>query len=221
MVYTDDTVKNAIEQNRLIAQQNNGLIESQNEYLQRLNPRAWYGQKFRTTIPGQFDSDMWIESARNGETDFLISALQKFEEELPKMDMSETSSINQWKFYASAGFKDYDTYMLALSLPMYDNTEKKLRTNGLDQSDPNYYEFGEYTDREWAQKMLMNQFDKYEGAMHDQMMMARSTVEKVFDVIGGGLASLGGHLVSGVTRFVGDIFGLLDGVSRAMSGGNV
>ena len=92
------------------------------------------------------DDDMWAKAATRGELDQLIYGLNTSKDSNKYLDM-----------LSEFGDKvDYDTYMLALTIPNLDNTTKKTR---LDQTGT--YNYGDMTDLEWAEKILESTKNKY------------------------------------------------------------
>ena len=130
-----------------------GQLNPVNAYL-RNDPVTYYYQKMSDSNQQYLRDDFWSEAAKRGESETLISLLQASNDDKVSKD-----AINAVTAYGDR--LDYDTYMLALQLPHLDDTEKKDRIDedkfdedGNLISEGTGYNFGKYTDKEWAQEII-------------------------------------------------------------------
>lgn len=188
-----------------------GQLDSINAYL-RNDPISYFYQKLSDDKNEFLRDDFWLEAAKRGESENLIDLLQKTGQE----------NFSREAIDAISGYGarvDYDAYMLALQLPHLDNVKKKKRIDE-DQWDEEGnqtnigtgYEFGEYTDQEWAWEILKHTMGRWDAEIIEEDKANRHW-----------LASLGTQVVAGLTnvvagsfQFVGDIWNLGEGLLNMM-----
>lgn len=174
------------------------------------------------------NDQMWVEASLRGEVGVLADAIRqriKYDENrktqqeklksageterkiLQNMGSSddETSNdinaINKWNDYSAA--KDYDGYILSLKLPTLNNTNK------IDRIDSETgYNFGTYSDREWARLILNNTFSRYEA----YQIEANKATQNFLVTIGAYLASAVNRVGAGVSQFCQDIYNIGEGL---------
>jgi hypothetical protein len=177
-----------------------GKMGSVNTWMQS-DPVAHYYQRLKDQGNTYLRDDMWAEAARRGESASLINMLQQ------QKNVEKNTYFDRWDSYGD--LSDYDGYMLALSMPLLDN-EKKI-----DRIDDNTgTSYGEYTDREFAAKILDHQFAGYDAA---QIEKDKETAN-FFVKAGAYLASGVNRLAAGAMSFVNDIWNLGEGVVYLLSG---
>lgn len=175
-----------------------GQLNKTTDYLKN-DPASYYYQKFKDAGNLYLRDDMWSEAAKRGETGQLISALQgasKYE---------SNDAFSKWESYA--GYNDYDSYMLALVVPQLDNTTKKVRVD-----ENTGYEFGAYTDQEWAKQILNHTFQGYDA----QIIEEQKENTNFFVKTGAYLGSFWTRICSGFYNFAQDIYNLGEGVLNMM-----
>lgn len=105
-----------------------GEIGESYGYLQYTDPTAYYYEKLKAQNNPYLRADMWAEAAKRGETNTLLSAIMSQPtsqvtikndngEEISK-DISANEYLDTWSDWE--GYNDYDSYMLALTIPMLD-----------------------------------------------------------------------------------------------------
>ena len=115
-------------------------LGSINEYLKG-DLASYYYDKFKREENPYLVDEMWAEAAKRGESRQLIRAL-----ELSTNDEGFKNIYSQLQKYG--GRMDYDTYMLALTLPTLDNETVEDIKN--EQGDS----LGSYTKRGYAIEVL-------------------------------------------------------------------
>ena len=106
---------------------------------------------------------------------------------------------------------DYDTYMLALSIPTLDNEEKKTRLN-----EAGDYSFGDLTDQEWAKKVLEATNNKYQAEYVEKNKENLEWWQKA----GAGIVSFVGHIATGIVGAAQNAFNLGEGIYNFVTGGD-
>lgn len=185
------------------------------------DPASYYYEKFKREGNQYLDDEMWTEAAKRGETASLINLLTKRDEldakqsevssdiNIPEEQKQEQISatdtgidyLQKWKDYDYV--KDYDGYMLALSIPTLDNTTKKER-----KDNETGYVFGNYTDREWAEAILNDTFARYDAELVED---AKST-QNFFVGLGAAIGSAGSRLLAGVGNFLQNVYNVGEGL---------
>lgn len=183
-----------------------GKLGSSLEYLKTSDPISYYYEKFKSSGNKYLRDDMWTESARRGESAILADILSKLET-LQDAEDFDSAYLDKYQQYENKGLGDYDTYMLALSIPTLNNENKTERT------DPETgYSFGEYTDREWAQSVLNSTFQRYDAEMVEQKKKEKNWWERMWTEIGTYTATSIMNIVGGTAEFLGDIYNLGEGL---------
>lgn len=195
-----------------------GTLGKTTDYL-KSDPASYYYQKFISQGSKYIRDDMWTEAARRGETAALIDLISRREAldkeitkvEKPSIEKEETivqpaltdtiDYYNKWKEYEN--YADYDSYMLALSIPTLDNSTKKDRVD-----EETGYKFGSYTDREWAIEILNSTFLRYDA----QIVEEAKANQNFFVGLGAGIASGALELLAGVTNFLQDVWNIGEGL---------
>ena len=231
-------VRNKVGSDRSDLYRGSGQLGSTLDYLMYNDPSTYYYQKLRSANNQYLRDDYWSEAARRGETDQLLAALlswenldtnlrtaqdklnsftstgdetkdnetkQKLQADIDKYSSlsKDTDYLSRVQDYANKGYDDYNAYMLAITLPLFDDTEKKARTDEVSG-----YNFGSYTDKEWAEKVLDSMFERYDVQIAEAEKENMNWFQKVGATIGSGLLSF----VGGVVNFFGDVVNLGEGI---------
>lgn len=188
-----------------------GQLNSVNAYL-RNDPVTYYYQKMSDNNQQYLRDDFWSEAAKRGESETLISLLQASNDDKVSKD-----AINAVTAYGDR--LDYDTYMLALQLPHLDDTEKKDRIDedkfdedGNLISEGTGYNFGKYTDKEWAQEIINYTMGHWDAEIVEEDKKRRGW----FADAGTQIVSALGNVVSGASQFLGDIVNLGEGLFKML-----
>lgn len=175
------------------ASRGSGQLNSINAYLKN-DPVSYFYQKFKETGNEFLRDDFWSEAARRGESENLVSFLNNVDENFDKSTYD--------KLAAYGDRMDYDAYMLALQIPSLDNETKVKR---VDQATG--VEFGEFTDREWADKIVTSMTTRWDAEIIETNKQTKSWLAGWANVAG-----LAGSLVGGAVQFVGDVLNLGEGL---------
>lgn len=192
-----------------------GALEKSYDYLKTSDPTAYYYNKLKHEKNEFLRDDMWNEAIRRGETQILANLLSERQKISKGKEYSEAykdlsaeglynlgiDALSKWESYGNTA--DYDGYMLALSIPTLDDSVKKPRT-----TDDGTYTFGDFTDREWANYVLENQFTYYDNLIIDEQKKNQNWLQQGWNTI----VSLGGNIAVGLTNFVGDIYNIGEGL---------
>ena len=103
-----------------------GKLGSSLEYLKTSDPISYYYEKFKSSGNKYLRDDMWTESAKKGESTILADILLKLET-LQDAEDFDSTYLDKYQQYENKGLGDYDSYMLALSIPTLDNETKTER----------------------------------------------------------------------------------------------
>lgn len=202
------------------AKRGTGEIGESYGYLQYTDPIAYYYEKLKAQNNPYLRADMWAEAAKRGESNTLLSALMSQPtnqvtitndkgEEISK-DVSANEYLNTWSNWE--GYNDYDSYMLALTIPMLDDEKKVERTSTLE--DGTEYSFGEFTDKEWATKIFEEQVGHWEAEKVEEDKKNKTFWEHIGDFCKTVFADIPLRILGGIVDFVGDIWNLLEGVAN-------
>ncbi len=229
-------VRNKVGSDRSDLYRGSGQLGSTLDYLMYNDPSTYYYQKLRSTNNQYLRDDYWSEAARRGETDQLLASLlswenldsnlqaakkelesftqtgdeekdnkkkKELEDKVNHLSNLNSNYLDKVKDYADKGYEDYNTYMLAMTLPLFDDPEKKERVD-----EASGYNFGSYTDKEWAEKVLDSIFERYDVQIAEAEKENMNWFQKVGATIGSGLLSF----VGGVVNFFGDVVNLGEGI---------
>lgn len=188
----------ALEYSDVQAERGTGQLDTMNAYL-RSDPVSYFYQKLKDTDNQFLRDDYWAEASKRGESENLISLLQG----------TQGENFSSEALDILSGYGDrmgYDDYMLALQLPHLDNENKVKR---VDQESG--YEFGEYTDQEWAWEILKNTVNRWDAQIIEEYKANRSFLETV-GVELGHIPVQVGNLAGNALRFVGDIYNVGEGI---------
>ena len=177
-----------------------GQLKSRRE----LNTKNFYDKvynKFKTNNQLYLDDKMWTTAATRGELDNLIYLLNE-----NKTENEGLEALKSWGMGV-----DYDTYMLALSIPTLDNEEKKTRLN-----EAGDYSFGDLTDQEWAKKVLEATNNKYQAEYIEKNKENMEWWQKA----GAGIVSFVGHIATGIVGAAQNAFNLGEGIYNFVTGGD-
>ena len=197
-----------------------GEIGESYGYLQYTDPTAYYYEKLKAQNNPYLRADMWAEAAKRGETNTLLSAIMSQPtsqvtikndngEEVSK-NISTNKYLDTWSDWE--GYSDYDSYMLALTIPILDDEKKVDRTTTLE--DGTEYSFGEYTDKEWAIKIFEEQVGHWEAEKVEEDKKNKTFWEHVGDFCKTVFVDIPLRILGGIVDFVGDIWNLLEGVAN-------
>jgi len=164
-----------------------GKIDTINAYL-RADPISYYYEKLKGEGNQYLRDDFWSEAARRGESEQLIYGMQQ-------AGNKQNTAFDLVQSYGD--MLDYDTYMLAMQYNMLDDSEKKER---IDQASG--YKFGDYTDKEWAAKILEHTIQGWEAEILEANKENMNWFAKAGATIVGGL----NQITSGAIGFMGDIY---------------
>ena len=177
-----------------------GQLKSRKE----LNTKNFYDKvynKFKTNNQLYLDDKMWTTAATRGELDNLIYLLNE-----NKTENEGLEALKSWGMGV-----DYDTYMLALSIPTLDNEKKKTRLN-----EAGDYSFGDLTDQEWAKKVLEATNNKYQAEYVEKNKENMDWWQKA----GAGIVSFVGHIATGIVGAAQNAFNLGEGIYNFVTGGD-
>lgn len=186
---------------------------SELDYL-KVDPTTYYYNKFKSTNNKFVRDDMWTEASIRGETNTLINILSGLEK-VAETEAIDTSFLDRYEFYENQGYGDYDTYMLALSLPTLDNTKKEPITNSITGEplvDPATGEQLAYTQREYAQLALNSTFQRYDAEIIEAEKESKSWLARVGTELGVGTATGLMGIVSGIGNWLNDIYNVGEGL---------
>lgn len=214
-----------------------GGIGKSTDYILKMDPSKYYYKMFKDENKIKVDNNMYAEAARRGEIENLAYLLNQ-NKSTNKMDIDEYDEdydvggyfTNQGLlgFDRGVGAEDlkdlvinknistasiiekygdnvnYDDYMLALKIDSgdLDNTVKKKRVS------ENGYEFGEYTDLEWAISILQNGLAKADAKVIEQ----NKKNQNFFQTAASTISSFALKIGAGISRFVGDVFNVGEGL---------
>lgn len=176
-----------------------GQLKSRRE----LNTKNFYDKmysKFKNNNQLYLDDNMWTTAATRGELDNLIYLLNE-----NKTENEGLEALKSWGMGV-----DYDTYMLALSIPTLNNEEKKTRLN-----EAGDYSFGDLTDQEWAKKVLEATNNKYQA----EYIEANKENMKWWQKVGAGIVSFVGNSAAGVTSWAAHTYNLAEGIYNFIASG--
>lgn len=177
-----------------------GQLRSRRE----MNTKNFYDKmynKFKTNNQLYLDDKMWTTATTRGELDNLIYLLNE-----NKTENEGLEALKSWGMGV-----DYDTYMLALSIPTLNNEEKKTRLN--DKGD---YSFGDLTDQEWAKMVLEATNNKYQA----EYIEANKENLTFWQKAGAGIVSFVGHIATGIVGTAQNAYNLGEGIYNAVTGGD-
>ena len=177
-----------------------GQLKSRRE----LNTKNFYDKmynKFKTNNQLYLDDKMWTTAATRGELDNLIYLLNE-----NKTENEGLEALKSWGMGV-----DYDTYMLALSIPTLDNEKKKTRLN-----EAGDYSFGDLTDQEWAKKVLEATNNNYQAEYIEKNKENMDWWQKA----GAGIVSFVGHIATGIVGAAQNAFNLGEGIYNFVTGGD-
>ena len=192
-----------------------GKIGTSFDYLQNTDPVSYYYEKLKAENSPYLRADMWAEAAKRGESATLLSMLMNQNKATINVDgQAEQSQVSQNKYYDKwlewEGYSDYDSYMLALTIPTLDDTKKIERTTTLE--DGTEYSFGKYTDREWGEKIFEDQVAHWEAQKVEDDKKRKTFWEHIGDFCKTVFVDIPLRIIGGVVDFFGDIYNLFEGV---------
>ena len=194
-----------------------GKIGMSYDYLQYTDPINYYYKKLEAQHNPYLRADMWAEAAKRGESNTLLSALMRqpvnkvANTDIEAIDKSSTNEyFETWLNWE--GYSDYDSYMLALTIPNLDDEKKVERTTTLD--DGTLYSFGEYTDKEWAIKIFEEQVGHWKAEKAEEDKKNKTFWDHLGDFCKTVFLDIPLRILGGIVDFVGDIWNLLEGVTN-------
>ena len=183
-----------------------GELGSELDYL-KVDPTTYFYKKFKSGQQGSFlRDDMWTEASLRGETDVYANILSGIEK-ASKDETIDRSFLDKYEFYEDQGYGDYDTYMLALSIPTLDNIEKEEHI-----SETTGQSFGSYTDREWAEAILNSTFQRYDAEIVEAEKASKNAWDRMWTEIGTQTAGALLGLVGGISNWVNDVYNIGQGL---------
>lgn len=187
-------------------------ITSQYNFL-REDPSSYFYQKFKQSGSMYLKDKMWAEASKKGQTDLLayyINENEKYDKELSdqkKTDERHIDTIAKMNEYADE--MDYDGYITALANITLDDSDKSRKER---ISDNGQYSFGTFTDREWNEKILDAQYQRYEAVRLEEYKANRSFWEKAALFLPNLFVTVAGELTQGIMNFVNDIYNIGEGL---------
>lgn len=196
----------------------NGAIGTTYDYLREVDPISYYYEKLKSNNNPYLKADMWSQAAQRGESNLLANYILKQPKtnngaegnsNLPQI--SENKYFDLWE--QNQDVASYEEYMLALSIPVLDNTDasREERTTTLDNGEE--YSFGTYTNQEWAIKIFEEQAGRWEMMRKEEAKRNANFWEQVGMFAKGTLAETM-NLAAGTVEFFGDMWNLLEGVAN-------
>ncbi len=187
-------------------QRGTGAIGSAIDKL-RLDPTSYAYQKFKTSGNPYLNDEYWTEAAKRGETNALIDLLAKNTEKSEQTGESIKNVYYDKLMKDYSQFADYDEYMLSLSIPYLDNTNKieRLTDNGT--------KIGDYTDQEWAIAVMEESFKRHEAEVLEERKKNMSWWKKTWATIAAGAL----NIIGGASRFAQDIWNVGEGLINMMA----
>lgn len=187
-------------------------ITSQYNFL-REDPSSYFYQKFKQSGSIYLKDKMWAEASKRGQTDLLayyINENEKYDKELfDQKKTDERHSNISAKIGEYADEMDYDSYITALANVTLDDTDKSRKDR---ISDNGQYNFGKFTDREWNEKILDAQYQRYEAIRLEEYKANRSFWEKAAMFLPNLFVTVAGELTQGIMNFVNDIYNVGEGL---------
>lgn len=168
----------------------------------RLDPASYIYQKFKTSGNPYLNDEYWTEAAKRGETNALIDLLAKNTEKSEKTGEPIKNVYYDKLMRDYSQFADYDEYMLSLSIPYLDNT------NSIERFTDNGIKIGDYTDQEWAVKVMEESFKRHDAEVIEEQKKNMAWWKKALATIGSAASSV----VGGASQFVQDIWNLGEGL---------
>lgn len=196
----------------------NGAIGTTYDYLREVDPISYYYEKLKSNNNPYLKADMWSQAAQRGESNLLANYILKQPKtnngaegnsNLPQI--SENKYFDLWE--QNQDVASYEEYMLALSIPVLDNTDasREERTTTLDNGEE--YSFGTYTNQEWAIKIFEEQAGRWEMMRKEEAKRNANFWEQVGMFAKGTLAETM-NFAAGTVEFFGDMWNLLEGVAN-------
>lgn len=187
-------------------------ITSQYNFL-REDPSSYFYQKFKQSGSIYLKDKMWAEASKRGQTDLLayyINENEKYDKELfDQKKTDERHSNISAKIDEYADEMDYDSYITALANVTLDDTDKSRKDR---ISDNGQYNFGKFTDREWNEKILDAQYQRYDAIRLEEYKANRSFWEKAAMFLPNLFVTVAGELTQGIMNFVNDIYNVGEGL---------
>lgn len=187
-------------------------ITSQYNFL-REDPSSYFYQKFKQSGSIYLKDKMWAEASKRGQTDLLayyINENEKYDKELfDQKKTDERHSNISAKIGEYADEMDYDSYITALANVTLDDTDKSRKDR---ISDNGQYNFGKFTDREWNEKILDAQYQRYDAIRLEEYKANRSFWEKAAMFLPNLFVTVAGELTQGIMNFVNDIYNVGEGL---------
>ena len=187
-------------------------ITSQYNFL-REDPSSYFYQKFKQSGSIYLKDKMWAEASKRGQTDLLayyINENEKYDKELfDQKKTDERHSNISAKIGEYADEMDYDSYITALANITLDDTDKSRKDR---ISDNGQYNFGKFTDREWNEKILDAQYQRYDAIRLEEYKANRSFWEKAAMFLPNLFVTVAGELTQGIMNFVNDIYNVGQGL---------
>ena len=138
-----------------------GQIARTTDYLKK-DPASYYHEMLKNSK--YYRDSMWSEAAIRGELPNLIQYIT---------DSEKNGNQNFDRYLQYENMSDYETYMSNLATASADNTTKKTR-----KDEETGVVYGDYTDKEWLEKVLENTYQKYEFELEKQRKENQRTKEK-------------------------------------------
>lgn len=199
-----------------------GKIIPEYDYLKYADPMAYQWHKLKdegNIYADAIDEKIWAEAARRGEKEALVDLIMqntKNDENIKSKatvtgeeDWSQSARSAAHRVSSFGEFADYDAYMLALQLPFMDNKPENRKPRVDEET--NYY-WGDYTDREWAEMILENDYQRMRGAVIEE----KKKTQNFFVSLGTSLADIGVRLAGDITSFISDIYNVQQGLLNLM-----
>ena len=206
-------IKPKVEQDKLALYRGEGRMRSELDYL-KVDPITYFYNKFKSGPNSQFlRDDMWTEASIRGEQNTLMNILSGIES-ASKEGKIDNSFLTKYELYENQGYGDYDTYLLALSLPTLDDTTKEPIKDSMGNPivDPTTGNTLNYTRKEYAELVLTSTFQRYDAEIVEARKESRNKVAQFFIDLGIGAVSTIPNIISGIGNWLNDIYNIGEGL---------
>ena len=191
-------IKPKVEKDKLDLYRGSGKLGSEIDYLQSIDPTTYYYKKFKSTNNKYVRDDMWTEASIRGESNIMTNILLGLEK-AASTGKVDSSLLDRYEQYENQGFGDYDTYILALSVPTLDDTVKDEK-------------YGNMTQKGWAEAVLNATFQRYDAEIVEQNKADMNWWNRMWSEIGthtgGGLLNVS----SGIMNWINDMYNIGEGL---------
>lgn len=197
-------------------------ITPEYSYLQG-DPKSYFYQKFKANQSKYLNDEMWAEAAKRGESDLLTYYIQENEkadnQNLLNGHINDERINIASKIDEYSNVLDYDGYIAALANTTLDDTDKTRQERYVKDYQGNdiaYNNGQKYTDKEWNEEILKSQFERYDALILEEYKANRSWWQVAAENLFAIPASVTMRLLTGASRFIGDIYNIGEGLLNVM-----